>query len=79
MIKRLKIRGANLADLTEVYTKQIRSLLEFGVPVWNYGLSVAMVQDIERVQKSFLHIALGDCYGRYENALDVSGLETLEH
>ena len=33
MIKRLKNRGANLLDLTEVYTNQIRSLLEFGIPV----------------------------------------------
>ena len=40
---------------------------------------MAEVQDIERVQNNFLHIALGDRYGKYENALDVSGLETLEH
>ena len=32
----------------------------------------------ERVQKSFLHIALGDSYGNYENALSKSKLETLE-
>ena len=78
MIKRLKSRGANLDDLTDVYTKQIRSVLEFGVPVWNCGLSKAEVMDIERVQKSFLHIALGDRYVNYENALSVGKLETLE-
>ena len=78
MIKRLKSRGANLDDLTDIYTKQIRSVLEFGVPVWNCGLTKAEVTDIERVQKSFLHIALGDSYGDYDNALSISKLETLE-
>ena len=79
MIKRLKNRGANLLDLTEVYTNQIRSLLEFCVPVCTYGLTVTEEQDIERVQNNFLHIALGDLYKKYEIALDVSRLETLEH
>jgi hypothetical protein len=60
MLQRLKSRGANLEDLTDIYTKQVRSVLEFGVPVWNYGLTVAEKQDIERVQKSFLYIALGN-------------------
>ena len=39
MIKHLKNRVANLDDLTDVYIKQIRSVLEFGVPVWNCGLN----------------------------------------
>ena len=34
--------------------------------------------DIERVQKAFLHGALGQTYTSYEHALDVSKLETLE-
>ena len=38
-IKRLKKAGANKEDLIDVYTKQVRSVLEFGVPVWNSGLS----------------------------------------
>ena len=35
MLKRLKLNGANVEDLTDVYIKQVRSVLEFGVPVWN--------------------------------------------
>ena len=31
IVKRLKAHGASLEDLIEVYTKQIRSILEFGV------------------------------------------------
>ena len=78
IVKRLKLNGANLSDLVEVYTKQIRSILEFGVPVWNSGLTTAEVLDIERVQKSFLHIALGDKYVNYPEALLASGLSNLE-
>ena len=41
MIKRLKNYGANLNDLKEVFFKQIRTVLEFGAPVWNSGLTKA--------------------------------------
>ena len=78
MIKRLKNAGANQEDLTDVYIKQVRSVLEFGVPVWNGSITKEEVSDIERVQKTFLHILLGQNYLNYEFALDVSGLESLE-
>ena len=68
-IKRLKNQGAELNDLVDIYMKQVRSVLEFGVP--------AVVLDIERVQKSFLHIALGHEYLDYQSALRISNLETL--
>ena len=55
------------------------SVLEFGVPVWNSGLQNEESSDIERVQKAFLHIALGQAYLSYENALKISKLETLEY
>ena len=62
MIKRLKKRGANLEDLIEIYTKQVRSVLEFGVPVWNSGITKEESMNLERVQKSFLHLALRNRY-----------------
>ena len=70
--------GANLEDLVEVYSKQIRCILEFGVPVWNPSLTKEESYDIERVQKAFLHIALGNQYLDYENALVLSNLHKLE-
>ena len=79
MIKRLKSHGASIDDLKEIYIKQIRSVLEFGVPVWNNGLSKAEVVEIERIQKAFLHIALGTEYHSYKEALETAKLETLEH
>ena len=65
-------------DLKEIYTKQVRIILEYGVPVWNNGLTKAEVQEIERVQKTFLNIALGVNYQNYENALKKANLECLE-
>ena len=78
MLKRLKKNGASLDDLKDVYCKQVRSILEFGVPVWNCGLTQEEIIDIERVQKSFLYIALGNAYHGYGDALEIMQLETLE-
>ena len=76
-IKRLKNQGAELNDLVDIFIKQVRSILEFGVPVWNAGITQAEVIDIERVQKSFLQIAMGQKYLDYKTALEKSNLETL--
>ena len=77
-MRRLKLNGASLDDMTDVYIKQIRSILEFGSPVWNSNLTKDEVSSIERVQKSFLHIVLGQRYNNYESALRIVNLETLE-
>ena len=77
-VKRLKNRGANLTDLLEVYEKQVRTVLEYGVPVWTSSITKQEEMKIERVQKSFLHIALGNDYLSYENALEIAGMETLK-
>ena len=78
MIKRLKKLGASQADLKDTYCKQVRSILEFGVPAWNYGITKQQSSGIERVQKSFLYIVLGSNYTDYTSALEKIGLETLE-
>ena len=72
------MNGASLDDLTDVYVKQVRSVLEFGAPVWNSNLNKEEVVDIERVQKCFLHLALGKRYTNYHEALQTANLETLE-
>ena len=58
--------------------KKVRSILEFGSPIWNSNLTKDEVSSIERVQKSFLHIVLGQRYTSYESALETLNLETLE-
>ena len=74
----MKKKGASLDDVKDVYIKQVRSILEFGVLVWNCSITLEEVTDIERVQKAFLYIALGEMYCRYERALEEMELETLE-
>ena len=77
MIRRLKNLGANMEDLLDVYCKQIRSLLEFAVPVWNSSLTGENISQLERIQKSALHIILGERYHSYRSALKATGLDKL--
>ena len=78
ILRRLKKHGANWHDLKDVYIKQVRSVLEFGVPVWNCGLTKEDISDIERVQRSFLYIVFENMYTDYDSAMDKLELETLE-
>ena len=78
ILRRLKILGADQKSLMEVYTKQVRSVLELSVPAWQGNLTVAEKTEIERVQKCAAHIILGTEYTSYLNALNELGLETLD-
>ena len=78
IIRRLKNLGAQVIDLVDIYKKQVRSVLEFGAPVWHSGITGRETQDIERVQKAFCRIILKDQYQSYHVALEKLELETLE-
>ena len=78
ILRRLKNLGAQEVDLLEVYTKQIRCVLELAVPAWQPSITQEERINIERVQKSACHIILGDTYHSYENALQHLGLDNLE-
>ena len=78
ILRRLKILGADQQSLLEVYTKQVRSVLELSVPAWQGSLTLGEKTEIERVQKCATHIILGIQYTSYLNALHELGLETLE-
>ena len=77
MIRRLQKLGASQEDLLDVYNKQIRSILEFAVPVWNSSLTGEHVSQLERIQKTALHVIIGDGYKSYSQALKKSGLVKL--
>ena len=49
------------------------------MPAWQGNISQADKANIERVQKSALHIMLGEQYYSYKNALEVLSLETLDN
>ena len=76
MIRRLQKLGANIVDLLCVYFKHIRSILELAVPVWNASRTVSgeHITQLERIQKTALHIILGE---EYKCALEMSGLDKL--
>ena len=77
MLKRLKKLGANALELTDVYYKQIRCVLELAVAVWTPGLTIAQTNQIERVQKCTLHVILGENYISYDQAKCILGLDNL--
>ena len=77
MLRRLKKLGASQEDLLDVYLKQIRSLAEFAVPVWNSSLTGEDIANLERLQKTALHIILSDQYTSYTSALKETGLDKL--
>ena len=77
VLRRLKKLGASHEDLLDVYCKQIRSIAEFAVPVWNSSLTGEDICKLERLQKIALHIILAEDYISYNSALKTLGLEKL--
>ena len=73
----LKTKGyADTADLVDIFEKHVRSVLEFGIIVWHPSITQSETIDIERVQKSFCRIVLGDQYVSCANALETLILES---
>ena len=70
--------GAQQMDLVDIYSKQIKSVLELAVPAWHGGLTLAEQIDIERVQKCAAHIILGNDYETYKHTVKTLGLDTLQ-
>ena len=68
LIKRLKQMGASRSALIDIYTKHVRSVLEFAAVVWNSSLTQENIITIERVQKAAFSVILGRKYNSYEEA-----------
>ena len=62
----------------DVYIKEIRSILEFAVPIWHSGLTRKQSIAIERIQKLALKIVLQEDYLNYKNVCNVFSADTLE-
>ena len=78
IIRRLKGLGANQDELLDIYHKQVRSVLELAVPVWQSSITKQEKRQIERVQRCAFNIILGHEYTSYSNALDILNSESLE-
>ena len=46
--------------------KEVRSILEFAVPLWHSGLTLKQSHSIERIQKTALAIILDENYINYD-------------
>ena len=77
ILRRLKRLGATPDDLLDIYIKQVRSILEYAVPVWHPSITGEQRLEIERVQKSAFHIILGECYRSYTSSLKALSMATL--
>ena len=77
ILRRLKKLGASQEDLIDVFIKQVRSLLEYAVPVWHPSLIGEDRLEIERIQKSAFCIILGDQYRSYSSSLKTLKMDTL--
>lgn len=64
-------------EMFDVYTKEIRSLLEMAVPVWHSGLTNHQIDDIESVQKVAMRIILQEKYIDYQLACQKFSAQTL--
>ena len=76
-LRRLKALGPDQEDLKDIYIKQIRSILEFAVPVWHSSLTGEDRLRIERIQTTAMHIILGSQYKSYTSALNILVLDPL--
>ena len=77
MLRRLKGLGASETEMMDVYTKQVRSVLELAVPVWQPALTQIEIKQIERVQRCALYIILGEHFTNYDQAMDLLECESL--
>ena len=79
LLRKLKLLDLDLELLLDFYLKEIRSILEYGAPVWHSGLTRKMSEKIERVQKLCVKIILCDFSRQtsYTVACTLLGIEPL--
>ncbi len=75
---KLKSFKASLPDLKQYYCSFIRPVVEYASTVWNTSLTRSEVITIEKVQKRFCKIVLGQDYINYELVLNHLDLQSLE-
>ena len=65
LLRRMKVLKLEPTIIIDYYIKEIRSLAEQGVPVWNSGLTKGQINDLEKIQKVALKVILHDDYKSY--------------
>ena len=78
MLRRMIQLDLGPFTMLDVYTKEVRSILEMAVPVWHAGLTKLQSKDIERIQRISFQIILGSRYINYKQACKSLGVQTLD-
>ena len=78
ILRRLLPLGLTLHNLFDVYIKEVRSILEYAVPVWHSSITRKQASAIESVQKMAFRIILGKDYTTYSDACNFFKTETLQ-
>ena len=76
-LRKLQKLGASEQFIIYVYKKEIRSILEYGVPVWNGAITKQDSLKIENIQKIVLRLLLREKYTSYTDACKNFKLEKL--
>ena len=76
-LRKLLQKGFNEQFVIDVYMKEIRSILEYGVPVWNGAITKKDSLKIEKVQKIVLRLLLKEEYSSYTDACKYFNLDKL--
>ena len=79
LLRRLKSVNLKPELILDFYVKEVRPLLEQGVPIWNAGLTKAQSRQIEHIQKVALKIILDSNYISYEVACTLLSIMPLEY
>jgi len=77
LLRRLQHLGLSRTDLFDVYAKEVRSILEYAVPVWHAAISKKEASEIESIQKLAFRMILGQSYVSYTSACAVFSADTL--
>ena len=68
ILRRMVTLDLDQDQLYDVYCKEIRSILEYGVPVWHPGLTQNDSMTIERIQKVAFKMILKEKFTDYSSA-----------
>ena len=79
VLRRMMTLDLDAYQLFDVYKKEIRSIVEYAVPVWHSGLTVKQSSQIESIQKLAFKIILKEKYSTYKSACTFFGTETLKN
>ena len=78
MLRRLMLLHLSDMELFDVYEKEVRSIVEYAVPVWHSGITRRQSNQIESIQKLAFRIILKNSYTNYSAACSFFQTETLE-